>query len=124
MAGRGVSRERKDAYTVLVKIADTPPCPQCTGSTMLLAQFAHAWENGRGEDVSGRRETVLCPGCHHKEPTAAELIALFAAHAQVRPESMDIFGGLVAAWVESVRQHTVDEEALAAEFELWEQGEL
>lgn len=123
MAGRGVSRERKDADTVLVKIADTPPCSQCTGSTLLLAQFAHAWENGRGEDVSGRRETVLCPGCHHKEPTAAQLIALFAAD-QVRPESMDVFVGLVAAWLEAVRQYTVDEEALAAEFELWDQGEL
>ncbi|MFF6980240.1 DUF6300 family protein [Streptomyces sp. NPDC008343] len=112
------------AATILVKIEDTPLCPQCAGSTLLLAQFQHTWENSRGEDVSGRRETVLCPGCDQREPPAAELLALFAAHDQISPVSMDVFGGLVAAWIESVRQHTTDEEALNAEFELWKRGEL
>jgi hypothetical protein len=67
---------------------------------------------------------VLCPGCDHGEPAAAELLALFAVDDQVSPENMDVFGGLVAAWVESVRQRTVDEEALSAEFELWKRDEL
>ncbi|MFD5856062.1 DUF6300 family protein [Streptomyces chartreusis] len=119
-----MSGDRHDQYTVHVKVEDTPPCPQCDGSTALLVQFPHNWKNGRDEDVSGFREAVLCPGCHHKEPAAAELLALFAVDDQLSLENVDTFGGLVAAWAESVRQRTVDEEALTAEFELWKRGEL
>lgn len=119
-----MSSEGNDEGTVLLKVEDTPPCPQCDGSTLLLARFPHAWKNGLGRDVSGLRETVLCPSCHHSDPAAAELLALYAVDDHVSPENLDVFGGLVAAWVESVRQRTVDEEALTAEFELWKRGEL
>ncbi|MFD0007161.1 DUF6300 family protein [Streptomyces sp. NPDC127178] len=119
-----MSGERNDKDTFLVKVEDTPPCPHCAGSTLLLAQFPHCWQNSRGEDVSGLRETVLCPGCDHREPAAAELLALFAVDDRVGPENKDAFGGLVAAWIESARQRTVDEEALIAEFELWKRDEL
>ncbi|MFH8701984.1 DUF6300 family protein [Streptomyces chartreusis] len=124
MAGRGVSRERSDEESFLVKVEDTPPCPQCAGSTLLLAQFPHTWKNRRGDDVSGLREAVLCPDCHHGEAEAVELLALFAVDSQVSPENLDVFGGLAAAWVESVRQRTVNEETLMAEFELWKRSEL
>jgi thiol-disulfide isomerase/thioredoxin len=122
--GRGVLNDQNDEETILLKVQDTPPCPRCDGTTLLLAQFQNSWKNRRGEDVPGLKEAVLCPGCDHGEPAAAELLALFAVDDQVSPENMDVFGGLVAAWVESVRQRTVDEEALSAEFELWKRDEL
>ncbi|MEV7003288.1 DUF6300 family protein [Streptomyces sp. NPDC093982] len=55
MAGRGVSGECADEESFLVKVEDTPLCPQCDGPTMLLAHFPHNWGNGRVEDVSGLR---------------------------------------------------------------------
>ncbi|MET7573391.1 DUF6300 family protein [Streptomyces sp. NPDC005492] len=116
--------EQRNEETILLKVEDTPACPQCGGPTLLLARFPHAWKNGLGRDVSGLREAVLCPGCHHGDPAAAELLALYAVDGHVSPENLDVFGGLVAAWVESVRQRTVDEGALNAEFELWKRGEL
>ncbi|MFK0106438.1 DUF6300 family protein [Streptomyces sp. NPDC091217] len=119
-----MSGERDGEERVLVKVEETPPCPQCAGATLLLAQFPYGWTNNRGENVAGIRETVLCPCCHHGDPAAAELLALYAVDEKVTPENLDVFGGLVAAWVESVRQRTVDEESLNTEFELWQRGEL
>lgn len=109
---------------VLLKVEETPPCPLCGGATLLLARFPHSWKNNSDEDVPGLKEALLCPACHHREPAAAELLALFAVDDHVRPENLDVFGGLVAAWVESVRQRSVDEEALSAEFAQWQRGEL
>lgn len=116
--------DEQNLEEILLKVEDTPPCPRCDGATLLLARFPYAWKNLREEDVVGFKEAVLCPGCHHREPAAAELLALFAVDDQVRPENMDVFGGLVASWVESVRHHTVDEEALSAEFAQWQRDEL
>jgi hypothetical protein len=119
-----VSGERIDEDAVLVKVEGTPPCPQCAGATLLLVRFPYAWKNAHGDDVSGLREAVLCANCHYGDPAAAELLALYAVDGDPCPENLAVFGGLVAAWVESVRQRTVDEEALSAEFELWTRGEL
>ncbi|MFK0279530.1 DUF6300 family protein [Streptomyces sp. NPDC090499] len=119
-----MSSEVRDSETFLIKVDSTPSCLQCNGSTLLLAQFPHTWKNSFGQDVSGLREAVLCPSCDHGDPAATELLALYSVDGPVSPENLDVFGGLVAAWVESVRQRSVDEEALNAEFELWKRGEL
>ncbi|MFE9687129.1 DUF6300 family protein [Streptomyces sp. NPDC006285] len=117
-----ISKQREEE--ILVRIEATPPCPQCNETSLLLARFPYSWKNGRGEDVSGLREAVLCAGCHHGEPAAAELLALFAVDDQVSPPNQGAFGGLVAAWVESVRHRTVDLALLDEEHERWSRGEL
>ncbi|MGW5820619.1 DUF6300 family protein [Streptomyces noursei] len=109
---------------ILLKLGDTAPCPKCGGDTLLLARFVYSWKNRRGEDASGVKEVLLCPACECEGPAAAELLALFAVDDQVSPENLEAFGGLVAAWVESVRHRTVDEELLSAEFEQWKQNAL
>ncbi|MFJ3270984.1 DUF6300 family protein [Streptomyces sp. NPDC086776] len=109
---------------VHLKLDGTPPCPQCGGVALLLAQFPSAWRNNRGEAVPGLKEALLCPACDHGEPAAAELLALFAVDDQISPENLEVFSSLAAAWIESVRHRTVDEERLESELESWRRGEL
>lgn len=109
---------------ILLKFEEPAPCQRCDGVTVLLARYPHSWKNNRGEDVAGFKEELLCPACHHGEPAATELLALFAVDDQVSLENMEAFGGLVAAWVESVRQRTVDTELLGEEHVRWQRGEL
>ncbi|OIJ85225.1 DUF6300 family protein [Streptomyces colonosanans] len=118
-----MSIEEPGEDEALLKLEDTPSCPHCGGPTLLLARYPQAWKSARGEDVSGIKEAVLCAACDHVDAAAAELIALFNLDEQVSPE-METFGGLAAAWVESVRQRTVDETLLQEQHELWRCGEL
>ncbi|MBQ0972886.1 DUF6300 family protein [Streptomyces pilosus] len=109
---------------LFVKIADVSDCRACGTPGLLLVRFRHSWKNQTGNDVPGIRETLLCPQCSRRDSTAAELIALFSVDEKMSPENVTVFGGLVAAWVESLRQERVDDEVLAAEHDLWLRGEL
>ncbi|MEV3873735.1 DUF6300 family protein [Streptomyces sp. NPDC049906] len=113
-----------DPDTVLVDIRDTPPCPTCGGPSEMVARFSCAIVNGRGEWIQGLREALLCAHCDHSDPAAAELLALFAVDDVVSPENLQTFGGLTAAWVESVRHRTVDRALLDQQLEQWHRGEL
>jgi hypothetical protein len=109
---------------LFVKIADVSDCPACGTPGLLLVQYRNSWKNQTGDDVTGIRETLLCPQCSRRSSAAAELIALFSVDEKMSPENVDAFGGLVAAWVESLRQERVNEELLAAEYDQWLRGAL
>ncbi|MET8824157.1 DUF6300 family protein [Streptomyces rochei] len=109
---------------LLIKMADMPDCLACGTPGLLLVRFRNSWKNQSGEDVPGIRETLLCPQCSRRNQAAAELIALFAVDDKMSPENVDAFGGLVAAWVESLRQDCIDEELLTAEHDQWLRGVL
>jgi hypothetical protein len=109
---------------LFVKIADVSKCPACGTPGLLLVQYRHSWKNQTGDDVTGIRETLLCPQCSRRNLAAAELLALFSVDGKMSPENVDAFGGIVAAWVESLRQEGVDEELLAAEYDQWLRGAL
>ncbi|WP_329453366.1 DUF6300 family protein (plasmid) [Streptomyces sp. NBC_01724] len=109
---------------LIVKIADVSDCLACGTPGLLLVRYKHSWNNQIGDDVPGIRETLLCPQCSHRNSAAAELIALFTVDEKMSPENVDTFGGLVAAWVESLRQERVDEELLTAEHDQWLRGAL
>ncbi|MFI2790402.1 DUF6300 family protein [Kitasatospora sp. NPDC018614] len=109
---------------LFVKIADVSDCQSCGTPGLLLVRFRNSWKNQTGNDVPGIRETLLCPQCSLRGSAAAELIALFSVDEKMSTENVSVFGGLVAAWVESLRQERVDEELLAAEHDLWLRGEL
>ncbi|WP_432095833.1 DUF6300 family protein [Streptomyces sp. bgisy100] len=117
-------KEQPDGDEILLKLEEVPPCPRCGGVALLLAQFPHAWRNGRDAAVSGLKEALLCPACDHGEPAAADLLALFAVDDQVGLDNLEVARRLLSAWVESVRHRTVDEEALSEEFDQWSRGEL
>ncbi|WP_326708023.1 DUF6300 family protein [Streptomyces sp. NBC_01474] len=74
--------------------------------------------------MHGFKEAVLCAACDQDNPAAAELLALFAKNDGTSPGTMQAFGELAAAWVESVRHRTVDEVALDFEHKQWQRGEL
>ncbi|MFI9601497.1 DUF6300 family protein [Streptomyces sp. NPDC052043] len=114
----------QDEDSILLKVSETPPCPRCGDNMLLLAQYQYSWTNSRGEDVPGIKEVALCSPCDRKDPAAAELLVVFAADGQVLPKNVAAFGGLVAAWIESVRQRTVDEALLVYERKRWQQGDL
>jgi hypothetical protein len=107
-----------------LQVDQVPPCTRCGGAALLRARFPYSWRNARGETVAGIREAELCPACDRGKPTADELLALFAVDEQLDLDNVETFGGLVAAWVESLRQETVDLVALADEHERWHRGEL
>nr|BBI93429.1 hypothetical protein [Streptomyces sp.] len=123
MAGRAVSA-RANADTVLIDIHGTPSCPRCDGPSEMVARFPCTIANGRGESIQGLREALLCAHCDHADPAAAELLALFQVDDGVSPENRQTFGGLTAAWVESVRHRTVDEELLGEQSVQWYRSEL
>ncbi|NUK16250.1 MULTISPECIES: DUF6300 family protein [Streptomyces] len=109
---------------LLIRIADVSDCLACGTPGLLLVRYKHSWKNQSGDDVPGIRETLLCPQCSRRNTAAAELIALFAVDEQMNLENIDFFGGIVAAWVESLRQEHVDEELLVAEHDQWLRGAL
>ncbi|MGW4784953.1 DUF6300 family protein [Streptomyces sp. NPDC004230] len=117
-------RQQRLHEEIRLNLDAVPLCPRCGDAGLLVARFAFMWQNQRDKDVSGLKEALLCSACDHEDPAAAELLALFAVDGLVGPENLGVFGGLVAAWVESVRHRTVDEELLGAQFEQRKRGEL
>ncbi|MFE5199035.1 DUF6300 family protein [Streptomyces sp. NPDC056601] len=113
-----------DENEIILQLDEVEDCPRCGGPSWLKARFAHEWTNGRGETVSGIREALLCPACDRGSQAADELIALFAIDDRLSASNLEAFGGLVAAWVESVRHQRVDEELLTEQHEQWRRGEL
>ncbi|MEV0036570.1 DUF6300 family protein [Streptomyces sp. NPDC050804] len=113
-----------DQEEIVLQLDDPPTCSLCGGETLLRASFPHSWKNARGEDVDGIREAVLCPACDHGEPTADELLALFAVDNQIGFSNVEVFGALVAAWVEFVRHREVNMAQLDEEQERWRRGDL
>ncbi|MER7688701.1 DUF6300 family protein [Streptomyces sp. NPDC097610] len=109
---------------VHLQVDQVPPCTRCGGAALLRARFPYSWNNARGETVAGIREAELCPACDHGQPAADELLALFAVDDQLDLDNLAAFGGLVAAWVESVRHLTVDLQVLNDEHERWRRDEL
>ncbi len=109
---------------IVLQLDDPPNCTPCDGPALLMAQFSHSWKNARGEEVNGLRAAVLCPACDRGEPAADELLALFAVDDQIGLSNVEAFGGLVAAWVESVRHREVDMALLDEEEQRWRDGNL
>ncbi|MFE6806797.1 DUF6300 family protein [Streptomyces sp. NPDC057681] len=106
MAGRHVTNSH--AEDILLNLDDVPPCTRCVSEALLRARFGYSWKNASGEIVSGIRTAELCPSCDQGRPAADELLTLLTVDERLGPERIVEFGGLVAAWVESVRHHTVD----------------
>ncbi|MFD5121065.1 DUF6300 family protein [Streptomyces sp. NPDC058385] len=106
MAGRHVTDPGGE--DILLDLDDVPPCTRCVSEAQLRARFSHSWRNASGKIVSGIRTAELCPSCDRGGPAADALLTLLTVDEQLDTEGIVEFGGLVAAWVESVRHHTVD----------------
>ncbi|MFQ6147129.1 DUF6300 family protein [Streptomyces seoulensis] len=116
---------------LLIRIADVPACPACDSPGLLLVRFRNSWKNQSGDDVHGIREILLCPLCSRGNNTAAELVSYLEADEKTdektaleEVEELEEIGGVIAAWVESLRQEHVDEGLLAAEYDQWLRGTL
>ncbi|MFF1593215.1 DUF6300 family protein [Streptomyces sp. NPDC058286] len=106
MAGRHVTDFGGEE--ILLNLDDVPPCTRCVSEALLRSHFSYSWQNASGEIVSGIRMAELCPSCDRGRPAADELLTLLTVDERLDAERLVEFGGLVAAWVESVRHHTVD----------------
>lgn len=113
-----------DREGMAVQVDKVPPCTRCGDEALLRVQFWHSWTNATGALAEGVREAELCPACNRGEAPADELLALLAVHERLDAANIAEFGGLVAAWVESVRQRRVDIALLNEEHEQWRCGEL
>ncbi|MFI9772167.1 DUF6300 family protein [Streptomyces sp. NPDC052415] len=109
---------------LFIKTSDVSDCLACGTPGLLLVRYRNSWKNQSGDEVPGIRETLLCPQCSRRNSAAAELIALFAVDEKMSVDNLDAFGGLVVAWVESLRQERVDEKLLTTEHDQWLRGAL
>ncbi|MGW3495752.1 DUF6300 family protein [Streptomyces sp. NPDC001020] len=107
-----------------LRVDTTPPCTRCAGPTLLLARFPHSWRNTNGQRIEGLRESTLCSVCDRGNKDSDALLQLLTACDTLDVTDFEPFGGLVAAWVESLRQEYVDLDLLASEHEQWQRCEL
>lgn len=114
----------RDVEVQLIDQDDGPRCPQCCQQGLLSALVPYAITNSRGESVPGRAVSVLCAGCDIDDPAAGPLIAFLAVHSVITQDVVLQAGQLIKRWLEVTTPKPVDAEALAAEYELWLQGEL
>jgi hypothetical protein len=112
------------ADLVPAAVRDVPPCPRCEQPGLLLVSYAHTWTNTQGTGVPGRRESLLCRDCDHRDPAAADLLALFLVDGQVREQNLALLQELAWQWATTVSRRRVDETRLTAEEELWREGQL
>ncbi|MEU6184226.1 DUF6300 family protein [Streptomyces coeruleorubidus] len=110
---------------LLVKMTDVPLCLICDSPVLLMVRYGHAWENRNGVLVTGIRECLLCPLCSRGDEAAENLITLLTENEKMTSyEDLQRLGGTVAAWVESLRQRSVDQDLLTKQHEQWLQGSL
>ncbi|MFG2598607.1 DUF6300 family protein [Streptomyces sp. NPDC048462] len=107
-----------------VQVDGLPACGVCGQPPMLRVSFPSSWNNARGQEVSGRREALLCPRCERGAPSAENLLAFFAVDGQLDMANAEVFSELLGVWVEDVRKRRVDTAELAAQEEQFRRGEL
>jgi len=124
MAGDRVNDPSAENEEIHLRVDAPPPCTRCEGPTVLLARFPHSWTNSKGQRIEGLRESTLCPVCDQGKRDAEALLQLLAVCDKVDATGFESFGGLVAAWVESLRHEYVDLDVLTHEHEQWQHSEL
>ncbi|MFC4121861.1 DUF6300 family protein [Nonomuraea zeae] len=102
-----------------------PACPRCrAGEVLAVLRLPHTWANASGGPVRGMSEIVVCARCDAGDPLTGPIVAYFAAHDQVRPESLDQLARPLRRWLDRARPPEPDEQALEAEIEAWYRGDL
>ncbi|OIK28205.1 DUF6300 family protein [Streptomyces malaysiense] len=107
-----------------LRVGATPPCTRCEGPTVLQVRFPYSWTSGNGNILKGLRESTLCPVCDQERTEAEALSGLLTSRHEPDTAGLAPFVGMVAAWVESLRQERVDLDLLATEHERWQRGDL
>ncbi|MFB6772711.1 DUF6300 family protein [Streptomyces sp. NPDC056337] len=116
--------DSSEADEIGFQIDEVPPCTRCGGEALLRVRFAHSWKNTGGALVEGLQEAELCAGCDRGEASADELLALVAVDHRLDLANVAEFGGILTAWVEAVRQRSVDTYLLNEQHKRWLRGEL
>ncbi|MEV5781348.1 DUF6300 family protein [Streptomyces sp. NPDC051639] len=124
MSEEASTGEPHDLEEIVLNVDVTPPCPNCSRPTILLARYPHSWPNNKGATVSGFRESVLCRVCDRDDSAVAPLIALCEEDGSFPADKLDVFGPLAEVWVEDRRNTAVDEGLLNEQERLWRSGEL
>ncbi|MGV4985773.1 DUF6300 family protein [Streptomyces sp. NRAIS4] len=124
MARSRVSHPGASNEEIHLRVDTPPPCTRCEGPTLLLVRFQHSWTNCNGQKIEGLREKTLCLICDRGKRDAEALFQTLMTCDRLDVTSFESFGGLVAAWVESLRQDYVDLDLLTSEHEQWQRGGL
>ncbi|MFH8342837.1 DUF6300 family protein [Streptomyces sp. AM6-12] len=107
-----------------VRVGATPPCARCESPALLLVRFPHSWAGADGQRLRGLRESTLCAVCDRGRTETEALLRLLTTCGELDAVCSGFAGGLVAAWVESLRRERVDLELLADEHGRWRRGDL
>ncbi|MFE8950054.1 DUF6300 family protein [Streptomyces sp. NPDC007856] len=124
MARRRVKDPNASNEEIHLRVDTPPPCTRCDGPALLLARFPHSWTNSNGQRIEGLRESTLCSVCDQGKRDTEALLQLLTVCDRLDATDFEAFGGLVAAWVESLRQEYVDLDLLASNHDQWHRGEL
>lgn len=119
--GSGMNPLSEPAPTVEVRTTALPPCRRCGNQALLTARYPHSWPNQSGKQVTGFKETALCPACDGDDPAATGLLAHLRAPV---PSRLAELAALVRQWVSTVRHRTPDLAELEDEAARFRCGEL
>ena len=109
---------------IILSVDAPPACARCGGPSLLKAEFSHSWKNAAGQEVTGMRAVVLCPGCDRGEASADTLLAVLPMDGTLDTATVAACTDQITAWVDTIRARTVDTDRLNAEHEAWRSGEL
>ncbi|MFF3920415.1 DUF6300 family protein [Streptomyces sp. NPDC001852] len=124
MAWRRVKDPNASNEEIHIRVDIPPPCTRCDGPSLLLVRFPHSWANSNGQSIEGLRESTLCSVCDRRTRETEALVQLLTVCDTLDATGFESLQGLVAAWVESLRQEYVDLDLLASHHEQWQRGDL
>jgi Family of unknown function (DUF6300) len=99
-------------------------CPRCGGEVLAALRVPNGWQGGRGQQVRGTTEVLLCARCDQDDPITGPVVTFFAVHERATAETAGQLAVLLRRWAAGAVPPQVDEAALDAEAEAWYRGEL
>ncbi|UNO38561.1 DUF6300 family protein [Streptomyces sp. MST-110588] len=107
-----------------VRAAALPPCARCGCPDALTVRYPHSWRNRNGADVTGFKETVLCPVCEANDPATTKLLTLLRRIGHRDAEHRTALDALAHEWLDGIGHRGPDPAALDAEEARWRAGDL
>lgn len=109
---------------VQVEVGGALECPRCSGDAYLSARIPHHMPLSNGGVARGYRTIVLCPDCDRGNPAAFGLLAFFAVHERIAPDTVQEAAPLIDEWVCRSSRDAYTDADLDEDIRRWESGDM